>query len=64
MTNSKANVRTSVNSVYLTILSRYATDDELQAIDEYTKSQRNNRRIVVIDLIWALINSPEFLYRH
>jgi hypothetical protein len=49
---------------YLTILSRFPTDEEVKIVEEYSKSQRNNRRIVAIDLAWALINSPEFLYRH
>jgi hypothetical protein len=36
----------------------------LKIIDAYSKSRRENRREVVFDLAWALINSAEFLYRH
>ncbi len=60
----KANMRQLATKFYLTILSRFPTNEEVKLVEEYSKSQRNNRRIVAIDLAWALINSPEFLYRH
>jgi hypothetical protein len=60
----KGNMRQLVTRFYLTILSRFPTDEEVKTVEEYSKSQRNNRRIVAIDLTWALINSAEFLYRH
>jgi len=41
-------------SLYLTILSRYPTADELKLI----------ARMQPVDIAWALINSTEFLYRH
>ena len=47
--------RELVNQLYLTILSRYPTEDEWKAVSEHPQ---------MIDLVWALINSPEFLYRH
>ncbi|MHC4692347.1 MAG: DUF1553 domain-containing protein, partial [Planctomycetota bacterium] len=61
---AKGNMRQLATRFYLTILSRFPTDEEVKIVEEYSKSQRNNRRIVAIDLTWALINSPEFLYRH
>ncbi len=60
----KANMRQFTTKFYLTILSRFPTNEEVKIVEEYSKSQRNNRRIVAIDLAWALINSAEFLYRH
>ena len=51
-----------VNQVYLTVLSRYPTAEELQAITKHGQSVKG--RAAVNDLIWALLNSPEFLYRH
>jgi len=55
-----------VNQLYLTILSRYPTKDELDTVAAYGGGGRGKyqRRQAVIDLIWALLNSPEFLYRH
>ena len=51
-----------VNQIYLTVLSRYPTAEELQAITKHGQSVKG--RAAVNDLIWALFNSPEFLYRH
>ncbi len=52
------------NNLYLTILSRYPTKDELSIVTTYGQPGTTQRRQAVIDLIWALLNSPEFLYRH
>jgi hypothetical protein len=60
----KTNMRQFTTKFYLTILSRFPTNEEVKVVEEYSKSQRNNRRTVAIDLAWALINSAEFLYRH
>ncbi len=49
--------------LYLTILSRLPTHEERKTIAEYMQSARS-RREAAIDIPWALINSPEFLYRH
>jgi hypothetical protein len=59
-----ADPRTVVNRVYLTILSRYPTDEELQGIAAYPQSSNVRGAQAVVDLAWALINSAEFLYRH
>jgi hypothetical protein len=48
-----------VRQIYLTILSREPTVDEWQAIQTHGRGQP-----AVVDLVWALINSAEFLYRH
>ena len=57
--------REAVAGAYLTILSRFPTQDELKIVQEYTNSSGGARgRDAMTDLIWALINSAEFLYRH
>ena len=56
--------RDVINALYLTILSRYPTDAELQAITEYSQAGGVNRRGVGQDLAWALVNSAEFGFRH
>lgn len=55
--------RDAVDELYLTILSRFPTDEELRTIGEYAR-EGDGRRRVGVDLAWALINSAEFLYRH
>ena len=53
-----------VTGLYLTILSRYPTADELQAVKAYSQNTNLKPREAVNDLAWALMNSAEFLYRH
>jgi hypothetical protein len=52
-----------VEDLYLTILSRPPTYDELNTVAEYVQATRS-RREAAIDIAWALVNSTEFLYRH
>lgn len=56
--------RQVAETLYLTILSRYPTELELQAIEDYAKLGVARGRDLWLDVAWALINSPEFLLRH
>jgi hypothetical protein len=49
--------------LYLTILSRKPTKKELQTVASYMQSTGSKGQAAT-DIAWALINSPEFLYRH
>ncbi|NQU20878.1 MAG: DUF1553 domain-containing protein, partial [Candidatus Nealsonbacteria bacterium] len=53
-----------LKKLYLTILSRPPTDDEIAAAKEYGQGGVIRNRNDWIDVTWALINSTEFLYRH
>ena len=53
----------TVEELYLTILSRRPTQDELKTVAEYVGAS-GSRRDAAIDIAWALINTTEFLYRH
>ena len=55
--------RRSCAELYLTILSRLPTEEELQ-IAGNVRQDRQRRGTVLRDLAWALVNSPEFSYRH
>jgi len=59
-----ADRRPAADLVYLTILSRFPTDDELKVVQAYAQAAGAGGREVLVDVAWALINSPEFLYRH
>jgi hypothetical protein len=52
----------NIVEIYLTILSRLPTEEELQIAKAHVKETwaEGGPR----DLFWALINSPEFCYRH
>jgi hypothetical protein len=53
----------TIRTLYLTILSRFPTQEELKTVNEYAQNATSKRE-AAIDLAWALINGPEFLYRH
>jgi hypothetical protein len=59
-----------VTELYLTILSRFPTPEEIAHAREYgmtpaeSKAGRPKRREEWVDIAWALINSAEFLHRH
>jgi hypothetical protein len=61
---SKAAPREIVTRLYLTVLSRYPTDEELRVTGAYAQSDTLKGREMLVDLTWALVNSVEFLYRH
>jgi hypothetical protein len=61
---SKASPRETVTIVYLTILSRLPTAEELKIVGDYSTSSSAKGRDAVVDLVWSLVNSTEFLYRH
>jgi len=54
----------AASRIYLTILARLPTESELRIIDKYAKSDVVRGQEALTDLIWALINSVEFQYRH
>ena len=60
----KGNPQALVRRVYLNLLSRYPTKQELQTALTYAKTDGLLPRQAAADLVWALINSKEFLYRH
>jgi hypothetical protein len=51
----------TVSEIYLATLSRFPTRDELTIIEDYAKTAEAKGPDVLIDLKWALINTPEFL---
>ncbi len=53
-----------LDELYLTVLSRYPTADELKNVQEYIKTGVVKGNDIWIDVTWALINSEEFLNRH
>ncbi len=50
--------------LYLMLLSRKPTETEKSVALQYMDSPHGNGRNGMIDLVWALTNSKEFLFRH
>ncbi len=59
----RRNPEQGVDYLYLSILSRFPTQEEQATIKGYVRKSRRGARAYT-DLIWALINGKEFLYRH
>jgi len=53
-----------LDEVYLMTLSRYPTPEERETTRAYVKKGGAKGSDVWYDVIWALINSDEFLFRH
>jgi uncharacterized protein DUF1553/uncharacterized protein DUF1549 len=62
--SARGNRRRLVNTIYLAILSRQPTPAERTVADRYFGTRGQNRANATYDLVWALVNSKEFLYRH
>jgi hypothetical protein len=43
------------------VLSRMPTDEERQIVEEHA---RHGNETALRELVWALINGPEFSFRH
>jgi hypothetical protein len=56
--------REAIRGMYLTILSRYPTEAEVESAQAYARSSELKWREAAKDLAWALVNTKEFLYRH
>ena len=50
-----------IEDLYLATLSRFPKPEEVAAISESLPGQASDRRAAVEDLLWALVNSHEFL---
>ncbi len=64
LTNSDREMDKSVVLIYLALVSRYPTEAEMKIVKAYSESSEVGKRETLIDLVWALFNSLEFLYRH
>ena len=53
-----------IHALYLCLLSRNPTQTELTAAEQYFQTDGLNFKQAEEDLVWALINTKEFLYRH
>ncbi|MEW4529026.1 DUF1549 domain-containing protein [Maioricimonas sp. JC845] len=52
-----------VEELYLSIYSRYPTEEELKIGVGLYENESSDRRAVTEDLMWALMNTPEFLFK-
>jgi hypothetical protein len=61
---NRDNPRDVVAGLYLAILSRFPTEEELQVAAANFPAGGADNRAGALDVAWALINNVEFIYRH
>jgi hypothetical protein len=63
-TRKKNEKRKLLDSIWMTILSRYPTETELKVIEKDFQQTEFPSQQKIRNLIWAIINSKEFLCKH
>ncbi len=53
-----------IERIYLQVLSRYPTEDERTVVREYADASGMGTRSLALDLVWSLVNQPEFYFIH
>jgi len=53
-----------IRAIYLRVLSRFPTEEEQTTVEGYAYFWAANPQQAAEDLLWALMNTKEFLYRH
>ncbi len=56
--------RELTEKIYLAVLSRRPTDGELAAVEEHVKANFTHGSELAEDIVWSLINQPEFSFIH
>jgi hypothetical protein len=54
----------TVDELYLMMLSRYPTPAEKQKLVDYLVKKKSNRAQATQDIVWAVMNSKEFIFNH
>lgn len=61
---SKKTPEEVIEELYLTVFARKPTADEAVLATDYVKRDLNARRKAIQDLVWAMLNTPEFVFKH
>lgn len=64
LVSSRGKPRRGIEQIYLMILSRFPADEEIAVVTGYLQAGQVTPQQAAEDLVWALINAKEFLYRH
>lgn len=64
LTQTKSNQSEIVSGLYLAVLSRFPTEAERELVTAQFQNKNVKNREAAVDLVWALLNSTEFRYRH
>lgn len=51
-----------IRAVYLTVYSRYPTNQEVAVLEPLFEEPERSRQLILEDLLWSLLNTPEFTH--
>jgi hypothetical protein len=54
----------AADELYLAVLGRQPTAEEVQLVAAYLASRANDRDVAARELVWGLITSAEFRFNH
>ena len=56
--------RLAAHELYVGILTRIPTEDEVREVTSYLNSRVADRNLAAEELVWAVLNSAEFRFNH
>ena len=56
--------RLSAEEIYVSVLTRMPTEDEVAEVTSYLASRTADRNVAAQELVWAVLNSVEFRFNH
>ena len=62
--DSSDDTRERIGRIYLTLLSRNPTVEEIATIESYAETTSIGGAPLAADIVWVILNQPEFLYNH
>ncbi|MCA9011934.1 MAG: hypothetical protein KDB01_19415, partial [Planctomycetaceae bacterium] len=62
--NGQSDPRLAAEELYLGILTRMPTEDEVKDVTNYLASRVTDRNVAAQELVWAVLNSAEFRFNH
>ena len=63
LAEAEENVEKMIETLYLSIYSRYPTPEERQVASKLFERQDVTQRQTIEDLTWAMMNTPEFFVK-
>ncbi len=63
LAESKRTPREFIEELYLLVYNRLPNSDELNATTKLFQKKGTSRRQVTEDILWALLNTPEFVFK-
>lgn len=61
---AKVKPEQTAEELYLAVLSRFPTAEEVKRLEDYGKEKGKKRKEDWVDITWSLLNSSEFLFKH